>query len=149
MKYAELPILDHKHKIIKSLYRSQKWNIMLWRFFHFCVCSEQSVATKNNWVHLHAFHLSRWCVSLITGLITNTFKLYMIKHLLYDQENIAFITEMRELGLNMKLGIQVLFQENVQHYPCVPAEKSVTDISFFTCRGEVSRTEVLHYYFFC
>lgn len=113
----------------QSLDRSQKCNIMLWRFLLFCICSEQIVDAKNNWVHLHAFHLSRWCMSLITGLTTNMLKLYMIKHLLYDQENIACITEMRELGLNMKLRIQVLFQAKLSM--CLPVEKRFTDSTLF------------------
>lgn len=53
----------------------------------------------------------------------------MIKHLLYDQENIACITEMRELGLNMKLRIQVPFQAKLSM--CLPVEKHFTDSTLF------------------
>lgn len=56
----------------------------------------------------------------------------MTKHLLYDQENIACITEIRDLGWNMKLSIQVLLQANVQNYTmCLPVVKSFTDNTLF------------------
>lgn len=106
---------------------------MLRRFLLSCIYPEQIADTENNWLHLHAFHVSLLCVSLITGAGQQTRWNYIWqKHLLYDQENIAGITEIRELGWNMKLSIQVLLQANVQnHTMCLPVVKSFTDSTLF------------------